>query len=89
MSSYEKIIKEEELILIDKIFNDLFDKSSTKSYIEKKEITDDVCSICLEKLDFNEKIKFKCGHYFHKNCINKWFNSSYSFKCPNCKQCII
>lgn len=89
MSNYEKIIDNKELILIDKVFNDLFNNTGKKSYIEKKEVTEDICSICLEKLDFNEKKTFRCGHVFHDKCIKQWFKSSYSFKCPNCKQCII
>ena len=27
--------------------------------------------------------KLKCGHIFHKTCIDKWFN--YAKKCPNCR----
>jgi len=31
------------------------------------------CSICYDDTN-NDICKLKCGHYFHKSCIDKWFN---------------
>ena len=41
------------------------------------------CPICLEDLNTNTMEITKCGHLFHKNCINSWKNTS--DKCPNCR----
>ena len=89
MSYFEKDINNKEQKIVEDIFKDIYTNSSTKSFIEKKHITESDCSICLEKLDFVSKRKFTCGHYFHKGCIDQWFNTSQSFKCPYCRQCII
>lgn len=46
----------------------------------------DECCICYEnnKEDSTEKIiKLKCGHMFHKSCMEKWVKSSAS--CPLCR----
>ncbi len=45
------------------------------------------CIICTDKLN-DEVLNYdiailKCGHYFHKHCILKWFNRSK--KCPICR----
>jgi len=44
--------------------------------LKKTGINDEICSICIDKIVNNEKIrqiKF-CKHYFHKGCLNDWFN---------------
>lgn len=40
------------------------------------------CSICLEDIDDN-KIELKCGHIYHKQCINSWLKVCYN--CPYCR----
>ena len=85
METYQININEE---IANNILYDFFDDKSIKSYICNKKVFNEKCSICLEKLDFNEKRQFRCGHYFHKDCIDKWFKSSMSLKCPYCKQLI-
>ena len=40
------------------------------------------CSICLDDMDDN-KIELKCGHIYHKKCINSWLKVSYN--CPYCR----
>jgi len=30
------------------------------------------CSICLEEICRVKSVKLKCGHIYHKKCINKW-----------------
>lgn len=42
-----------------------------------------VCSICNIDYDFNDDITIlNCSHYYHKKCINKWFELHYN--CVNC-----
>lgn len=41
------------------------------------------CSICLNSSTCGGKLK--CGHVFHENCINKWFELTNT--CPNCRDC--
>ena len=40
------------------------------------------CSICLTSDCDRLTI---CGHAFHEKCINNWFNSQNTLKCPNCR----
>lgn len=44
-----------------------------------------ICSICLESLCIVEArcIKTKCGHYFHWDCMTKWFRIRHD--CPSCR----
>lgn len=42
------------------------------------------CSICLSK-DFDKIIILECGHEFHLECINKWWETG-NIYCPLCKQ---
>lgn len=49
-------------------------------------IFNDVCSICLEKYNYNDKlIELKCKHYYHYDCIYPWLFKE-STKCPSCRQ---
>ncbi len=42
------------------------------------------CTICQNKLVKGDDIYVTdCKHYFHKDCINKWFENSYN--CPICR----
>ena len=52
---------------------------------EMKE-SDLTCSICLETIGRNEKSKkiSRCGHCFHSQCLDKWFEVSET--CPNCRR---
>jgi hypothetical protein len=40
------------------------------------------CPICLIKLE-NNKFRLKCGHNFHKNCLERWVTISPI--CPLCR----
>lgn len=82
------VFKIENQKIINNLFKDYYNHTSKINYISDKNITSSDCSICLEKLNFNEKRIFKCGHAFHKKCIDKWFKETSSLKCPNCKQII-
>jgi hypothetical protein len=50
-------------------------------------IDNDICSICIDKLDYNKKIKIKtldCNHKFHSSCIIPWININNN--CPLCRK---
>lgn len=88
MNSYNKTIELDDKDIIKNIFKDIYKSSTKKSHICNKSISSSLCCICLEKLDFNEKRNFNCGHYFHTKCLDTWFNNSLSLRCPYCRQCI-
>ena len=55
------------------------EKSNEKKIVLKKNTT--VCSVCMYRLQEGEIVrKLKCGHYFHKECIDKWLGQNAS--CP-------
>ena len=41
------------------------------------------CSICLETIENNYIILYKCCHKFHKECIDRWLNKKNT--CPYCR----
>lgn len=41
------------------------------------------CSICLETLLIGKTAKLSCGHYFHTQCIDTWFE--HKKICPLCR----
>jgi hypothetical protein len=44
------------------------------------------CVICLEEIEANGKEEsLPCGHVFHSECINLWFNSNNATNCPICR----
>ena len=43
------------------------------------------CSICFEKINFQDRHFLHCGHCFHCNCINTWLELG-KYECPLCKQ---
>lgn len=49
----------------------------------------DECSICLDKLSFDERttIVTTCAHRYHRICLRKWIesNGEYSLCCPLCR----
>jgi hypothetical protein len=42
------------------------------------------CSICLEDVEEGTKAT-KCGHYFHKNCLQDWQARPNGENCPMCR----
>ena len=48
------------------------------------------CSICFSYVVYYDKLEaasaLSCGHVFHQDCIEKWFENAGSRKCPNCLQ---
>lgn len=51
-------------------------------YIDINPNNDDICSICLEKLNQNRVIKLRCNHLYHEKCIEQWL--SIKKICPLC-----
>jgi len=47
-----------------------------------------ICAICQESYKNNEYYRElnKCGHCFHKKCVDQWFFKSKSYSCPNCRK---
>lgn len=49
--------------------------------ILKTKLENNICSICLEDFELQEKIyKLKCKHYYHINCLDKWLENKNT--CP-------
>ena len=47
-----------------------------------------ICSICLDRINYCDTIKTKCGHTFHVKCFDQWSTRSSTnyISCPNCRQ---
>ena len=50
----------------------------------------DTCAICLIDIKkcgnvSQDGYTTLCGHYFHKNCLARWFNTSGKSECPMCR----
>jgi len=70
------------------IISKLFSKTRTKDigeYIAETKILDYECLICLDEFNQGQQIiMIKCGHIYHKNCIDKWFLKKKT--CPLCDE---
>lgn len=74
---------------------ELFCKRCYRNFVVEKEQVEsnldpipenEKCSICLEML--KERVrKLKCNHYFHLDCITKWFERSK--QCPYCREHVL
>lgn len=46
----------------------------------------DTCPICLEDFDSESDIKYtQCNHYFHTDCLEKWYEKIKRIECPYCR----
>lgn len=47
----------------------------------------EVCPICYDEYKINQykRILDKCGHIFHKKCVDKWFVNHPNLECPMCR----
>ncbi|KAF4703649.1 hypothetical protein FOZ63_026885 [Perkinsus olseni] len=44
------------------------------------------CTICLSPYDLSEMVmELGCGHFYHDDCIRKWFNEAPNHQCPYCR----
>jgi hypothetical protein len=46
---------------------------------------EDICAICQDEIEANQEMRRinYCGHYFHKDCIDTWFQGN--VLCPTCR----
>ena len=42
------------------------------------------CSICMDNLGHGQNQALRCGHSFHKRCIQRWIQTSRT--CPTCRE---
>lgn len=49
------------------------------------------CSVCFDKLGNDEKLVSvtKCGHLFHKDCVETWIDRSTTATCPQCRYVLL
>jgi hypothetical protein len=70
------------------IISKLFSKTRTKDigeYIVETKNLDYECLICLDEFKQGQQIiMIKCGHLYHKPCIDKWFLKKKT--CPLCDE---
>lgn len=59
-----------------KVIANILDNNPIKSENE--------CSICMEKIEYNKIEKLSCNHLFHNKCILEWYKTNLS--CPICRQ---
>lgn len=46
-----------------------------------------LCEICKEEFTSSSDIEsLLCGHIFHEECLNNWFQTKGSHNCPNCRK---
>lgn len=44
----------------------------------------DICAICYESDKLSNLFNSRCGHNFHKNCLERW--CEHNDTCPNCRE---
>ena len=61
-------------------------RAVTHSMFEDAVVDDgEICTICLTPFE-NNACKTKCGHFYHRECISKWWQRSE--KCPVCQSAL-
>ena len=74
------------IILIVKLLVNFFVKFNTQNRMKLKKLNSESineCSICLDQFGIEDCFELVCGHFFHKNCIENWFQQKNS--CPLCR----
>lgn len=77
--------EENPITLVEADYDRYFPIINTEIENKDGKITEEICSICIDKILNDEKvrkIRF-CGHYFHSGCLTDWIKVNES--CPNCK----
>ncbi|KVH97514.1 Zinc finger, RING-CH-type [Cynara cardunculus var. scolymus] len=47
------------------------------------------CAICLSKVEDDDEIReLRCDHFFHSNCLDKWFSYRHT-TCPLCRDNLV
>lgn len=42
------------------------------------------CAICFDPIVHKDRKILSCNHYFHEQCLDRWFEKRYS--CPTCRR---
>lgn len=61
----------------------------TEYHVTSKDVIEDTkCSICYDEFEKGQKTsKLICGHFFHEDCILKWYDQNHhSPTCPVCRR---
>ena len=58
--------------------------ASLNSTVSKSASSNNDCRICLDDLDATQVTLSVCQHVFHRDCVEKWFQSSGKQSCPTC-----
>lgn len=61
------------------------DKKASDSFKEEK--ISETCSIC--QCGSSNLVSLRCGHSFHKNCIQNWVDQENKNSCPICRDVVI
>jgi hypothetical protein len=87
---YRYIYQEEERTATPSTFNlsrACEECSQTKPTLSPATVEEEVdCSVCCEGMqDSVDCVSIRCGHTFHRKCIDEWLD--YSRNCPLCRKC--
>lgn len=71
--------------------NPIHSQKKNLPYITLKTCYNDNCPICLDKMkeldtETNQIVSLKCGHCYHKKCIDEFFKKKTNNKCPVCTE---
>lgn len=89
VSTHTSTLTYEQLISLEDIKTGLKIKDvncNSKVYIKNKKIIDiNICTICQDVFKTNNEIirELNCGHPYHLECIDRWFEDH--IYCPICK----
>jgi hypothetical protein len=85
---YDWVYEREEETCTEKMYSLMISckciNEKNKFSTQAKSDNEDVCAICLEKTD-SSSVEMICHHIFHKDCIDRWVNSSSKSSCPTCR----
>ncbi|CAI0456063.1 unnamed protein product [Linum tenue] len=46
------------------------------------------CAVCLSKVEEGDQVReLSCRHVFHRVCLDRWCQSSFTRRCPTCPLC--
>ena len=62
----------------------LIEKEKEEERLLDKENKSIICAICLDDIKTTNNVQLECGHYYHNDCLSKWFNKGSG--CPTCRQ---
>ena len=54
------------------------------NYCKLHYVYEDPCAICFESILDRDKKQLSCNHYFHEQCLDRWFEKHFS--CPTCRK---